>query len=301
VNVKEERLRLTAARRTVGNRSKLLSSIRKLTRFYFFLPYGWLEGREEFYPLFALNRLCKEFEFHAKKLADLSLKMAGHSDLESQFALFSARKQAMQEVHSLYVENMLALQHLLSQSNSPWDRKISAYFKGKDYYQPPPGQKSLASLKDEARALSQYHVISMNDSLKSLREAAYPGTLPYMTLEYCRKEMADSFETIRRRYAQIPFDKLHGNPKYYPLFVANALLGKLGHEIQNFWPNGPYQPEKQMRIDSLGIAIHRLNSTYRQSIRSLFDEIKAKSGDRTFLVEFPPDIYGEQWSPMDRI
>ena len=274
-------------------KDRIYTELDGIGKFYASLPYEKMKGKPGCYPLFAIREMLPLLRFRVDSMFDSIERGEGQIDAGYWHDAVVRANNAIMEVHVLYVNNMRKLAQKIGSDGAGWDRPISWKVELPELPQNPE-KKSLRILKQEARGLARFYFMGMGARLADIAHSSESYLQNLKSNKACGKDLYHMSFCIRETsdcYSLIPFETLHGNSAYYPLFVANVLLPMLKSETTALQSSNNQEKEKRVRrIEILAYTIHTIGDGYRNRISKLLKEIHEMPGGAGFGVVFPPHM-----------
>lgn len=150
-------------------------------------------------------------------------------------------------------------------------------------------EETLEELKDKAREMDRYYLKGIGNTFTGI---LYSAELYVISENEEEKEKASKdFKTrlgkIEGFCKTIPFEDLHGEEEYYPLFVINQMLPRLKESLNDF-----LERDREYVLEKRGgffekkiITAAELGALYHDNIKEVFEQIRSRPGGEDFEME----------------
>ena len=153
----------------------------------------------------------------------------------------------------------------------------------------------LLEMQEESKELAKYYYKGFGITLDSILGSAEAHlNLPARReIVHYDERAYENLEELEAVYSKIPFNDLHGNEKFYPLFVTNDLLKSLRARMDAYFKEPSDSNFKP--IETYTIALGVVGSIYWSNITRLLEKIREYPEGKDFKIELM-DHKGETWT-----
>jgi|SRR3989339_172383 len=153
----------------------------------------------------------------------------------------------------------------------------------------------IERLKQRAEHLGRYYCKGFGDCINfctNLIDGAVVDSNP-ANIEKIADETREAFGLVTGFYSKIPFQELHGDEAFYPLFVARELVKRFEANMNAAFQSVP----EQFHLDNAkgyGIALGFVGKIYRDSFEKSAQDVRKIPGQEDFRVVVM-DWRGRPW------